>query len=100
MEQEGRFVWSSDVTPVDYANWGSQQPDNIRVSDYSMRGQHYTAVHKLLRYWDDSDGNRELAVLCQCPGWSNFDPEDVVATTEAPADVQDFNLQGRPASSD
>ena len=63
--QEGKFVWSSDGAPISYDNWGHQQPDNIRVSDYSMRGQHYVAVHKLLRYWDDSDGNRKLPVLCQ-----------------------------------
>ena len=63
--QEGTFKWANDGTALSYHNWGSQQPDNIRVSDYSMRGQHYVAVHKLLRYWDDSDGNRKLPFLCQ-----------------------------------
>ena len=62
-----------DGSDVDYANWGIDEPDNMRVSEYSNEGQHYVAVHKLLRYWQDSDSKKKMAFLCQCPGFEDDD---------------------------
>ena len=82
---------------MDYANWGINQPDNLRVSDYSLRGQHFVAVHKLLRYWDDSDGQKKLAFLCECPGWESEEDMEPTGTPETPEDgVRSAALQAAP----
>ena len=68
-------MWSDDNTSPVWSNWGNQQPDNIRVNEYSSTGQHYVAVHKLFRYWDDSEGDRLLPALCQVSVLGEQTPE-------------------------
>ena len=71
MVDEGRWIYSSDFTQVEWTNWLRGQPDNCRACD-NWNDRNEDCVFKDTRYngkqWNDYNCHKnDIRALCQVP---------------------------------